>query len=201
MHLVDDVRLDAELVGEPAAARPAADHVGDDGVCGWGWCSAHGFGRIMTRMVIGQVPKLEIAGSCAVSDNPLERGNLLAAPGTLHFEMMPERIGRRLRFLRKAHGLRSAEIADLVGIPRTYWSRFELGRRALTNDVAASLCDRFGVSLDYLILGRMSGMPFEMVEKLREVESAEAAGASSDADDGDAPKPRRRASKNKTSSD
>ena len=123
----------------------------------------------------------------------------MATPGSLHNEMRPERIGRRLRYLRKAHGLRSSEIADLMEVPRTYWSRFELGRRPLTNDLAASLCERFGVSLDYLILGRLAGMPFELVEKLREIEAAEEVGRGQDPDD-DGPEPPKRSRPKKSAS-
>lgn len=87
------------------------------------------------------------------------------------FEMRPERIGARLTLLREALGLRPAEIADQLGIERTYWSRFEGGKRAISDTVAALLVDRYGVTLDFLILGRWDKLPFDLASKMRAVDS------------------------------
>lgn len=84
-------------------------------------------------------------------------------------EMSPERIGDRLRVVREAFGLRKSEIADMLGIERTYWSRFENGNRPITNEVAYLLVERFGVTLDYLILNRWEGLPLAVAERLRSV--------------------------------
>ena len=85
--------------------------------------------------------------------------------------MRPERIGYRLALLREAHGLKSSEMADMLGIERTYWSRFEGGKRPITESVAALLVDRFGVTLDFLILGRWDRLPLELSQRLRAVAS------------------------------
>jgi len=94
-----------------------------------------------------------------------------ALPPTMVSEMKPEMIGYRLMLLREAHDLRPAEIADMLGIERTYWSRFEGGKRAISDTVAALLVDRFGVTLDFLILGRWDRLPLELAEKMRVVAS------------------------------
>lgn len=86
-------------------------------------------------------------------------------------EMRPERIGFRLMLLREALDLKPAEIADALGIERTYWSRFEGGKRPITESIAALLVDRFGVTLDFIILGRWSNLPFSLAEKMRRVEA------------------------------
>lgn len=83
--------------------------------------------------------------------------------------MYPDRIGERLRILREAFGLGKAEMADLLGIERTYWSRFENGKRAVSDEVAYLLTDRFGVTLDWLILGRWDRLPLDVAEKMRSV--------------------------------
>ena len=85
-------------------------------------------------------------------------------------EMRPERIGYRLALVREALGLKPSEIADSLGVERTYWSRFENGRRALTETVAALMTERYGVTLDFLILGKWSGLPLELAGKMREIE-------------------------------
>ena len=95
--------------------------------------------------------------------------NLLPEPVSM--EMRPERIGHRMMLLRTAVGMKPAEMADALGIERTYWSRFEGGKRPLSDTVAALLVDRFGVTLDFLILGRWDRLPFELAEKMRALES------------------------------
>lgn len=98
------------------------------------------------------------------------RKNEDITPPHLLAEMRPERMGYRLMLLREALGFRPSEIADFLGIERTYWSRFEGGKRPLSEPVAALLVDRFGVTLDFLILGRWERLPFELAEKMRDVE-------------------------------
>lgn len=92
-------------------------------------------------------------------------------PESFQAEMRPERIGARLKLLREALGLKPSEMADLLGIERTYWSRFEGGKRAITEPIAALLVDRFGVSLDFVILGRWGGLPMDLAAKMRAVSS------------------------------
>lgn len=89
-------------------------------------------------------------------------------PQHMRDEMDPSRIGYRLMLLRKAHNLEKSEIADMLGIERTYWSRFEGGKRAITDNVRAMLVDRFGVTMDFLILGRWDKLPLDLAEKLRD---------------------------------
>ena len=79
-------------------------------------------------------------------------------------------VGERLRLLRVALGLTPSEISDYLGIERTYWSRFEKGRQGLSDSVAALLTIRFGVTLDYLILGDASNLPVALSEKIRAVD-------------------------------
>lgn len=82
-------------------------------------------------------------------------------------EMRPEQIGKRLELIREAYGLRPSEIADKLGIRRTDWTRFEKGHRAPNDEVAYLLTERFGVTLDFLILGRWNTLPLEVAERLR----------------------------------
>lgn len=92
-------------------------------------------------------------------------------------QMAPEQIGRRLALLRRALGLKPSEMADYLGIPRTYWSRFEGGKRAISDQVAALLVERFGVTLDFLILGRWDRLPLELAQRMRELEQADQSSA------------------------
>ena len=130
-------------------------------------------GNIMTDLVIGQDAKLEIDTDLVIDDcchmSAAPKHQLSAATVS---EMRPERIGYRLLLLREALGLKPSEISDMLGIPRTYWSRFENGNRAITDAFAALLVERFGVTLDFLILGRWDRLPMDLAEKMRRVESS-----------------------------
>ena len=126
--------------------------------------------QIMTNSVICQSAKLEIATrtvtqQCAAMQQKQHAG-LTEATRT---EMTPDRIGRRLMLLREALDLKPSEIADMLDIERTYWSRFEGGKRAITESVAAMLVERFGVTLDFLILGKWDKLPLDLAEKMRAV--------------------------------
>jgi len=85
-------------------------------------------------------------------------------------ELHPDRIGRRLRIVREALGLKPSQIADALGIERTYWSRFENGIRPVTPITAALLRQRFGVPLGYIILGEWAELPHDLATKMRAVE-------------------------------
>ena len=82
-------------------------------------------------------------------------------------EMLPENIGKRMKLLREAFDLQPSEIADMIGIERTYWTRFEKGHRPISDLAAYLLVDRFGITLDWLILGRWDKLPLDVANKLR----------------------------------
>lgn len=79
-----------------------------------------------------------------------------------------------MKLVREAFGLKPAEIADMLDIERTYWSRQENGTRAISDEVAYLLTERFGVTLDFLLLGKWDKLPFDVSEKLREAASKSA---------------------------
>lgn len=76
-------------------------------------------------------------------------------------------VGARLRVMREALGLRASEISDQIGMERTYWSRFENGKRTLTLDMAYKICKAYPVTLDYLFLGRVHSLRDDIASKIR----------------------------------
>lgn len=128
---------------------------------------------IMTEMVISQSAKMEIATNVVIrhSDSMATKREPRLSEAMTN-EMTPERIGYRLMLIREALGLRPSEMADMLDIERTYWSRFEGGKRAITEVVAAMLVERFGVTLDFIILGRWDKLPLDLAEKMRSLEAA-----------------------------
>ena len=86
-------------------------------------------------------------------------------------EMHPTRIGERMRLVREAHGLKAADVCALLGVLPTYWSRMERGQRRVTDEVSYLLVERFGITLDFLILGRWETLRFEVAQRMREAEA------------------------------
>jgi plasmid maintenance system antidote protein VapI len=127
----------------------------------------------MTKSVIRQDAKLEIDTEMVINHlAPMSAAPKSRLSQATLAEMKPERIGYRLQLLREALELKPSEISDMLGMPRTYWSRFENGNRAITDAFAALLVERFGVSLDFLILGRWDRLPMDLAEKMRRVDSS-----------------------------
>lgn len=92
-------------------------------------------------------------------------------PPELVAAMKNEAVGRRLKMLREALGKSPSEMADSLDIERTYWSRYEKGRQGLSDNVAALLTIRHGVTLDFLVLGRWDKLPVDLAEKMRALSS------------------------------
>lgn len=90
--------------------------------------------------------------------------------GVTRVEMDPVRIGRRLRFTREALGLRPSQMADLLGIERTYWTRYEKGHRKISYEVGALMVAHFGVTLDFIFLGNLAGVPLDLAQRIRKAE-------------------------------
>lgn len=97
-------------------------------------------------------------------------------PKELLDEMRPERIGGRMKLLRESHDLKPSEMADLLGIERTYWSRFEGGKRAPSDTVNALMVAHFGITLDWLLFNRWEKLPLDLAEKMRRFQAGDAGG-------------------------
>ena len=71
-----------------------------------------------------------------------------------------EKSGERIRRLRIRKGFTQEKTANALNIDQSYYGRIETGKRGCPVDLFIRLSDLFGVSLDYLILGRStSGLP------------------------------------------
>ena len=57
---------------------------------------------------------------------------------------------RRLRDLREDHDLKQADVAALLGIQQTVYSRYERGFQNLPLEHLLRLAEYYGVSIDYI---------------------------------------------------
>ena len=62
--------------------------------------------------------------------------------------------GERIRQLRIKNGYTQEKIAAALNIDQSYYGRIEAGKKGCSVDLFVQLSVLFGVSLDYLILGR-----------------------------------------------
>lgn len=89
-------------------------------------------------------------------------------PLALHVPAMTkELVGERLRAFREALGLTPSEMADSLEIERTYWSRWEGGKRMLPHEVGGLICENYPASMDYLFLGRVQTLPTDLAPRVR----------------------------------
>lgn len=61
--------------------------------------------------------------------------------------------GKRIKELRKAEGLSQEDLADKMGVERSFISLLETGQRGCSIDVAIRLSEILNSSLDYIVLG------------------------------------------------
>lgn len=73
---------------------------------------------------------------------------------------------QRLKDLREDKDLRQQDIADLLGIKQTVYSRYERGAQNIPLDFLLKLADFYGTSTDY-ILGKTNEMTPYPRRKLR----------------------------------
>ena len=73
-------------------------------------------------------------------------------------------IGARIKYVRKARGIRQTDLAKTVGITYQYMSMIETGKRKLSLGTIVRLASELQVSVDYLLNGSretVSGVPGE----------------------------------------
>lgn len=71
-------------------------------------------------------------------------------------------IAARLLHTREALGLNQREFAMRANLKPNRYSQYETRVRALTIDAALRICDKYGVSLDWLYRGERSRLPYHL---------------------------------------
>ena len=70
----------------------------------------------------------------------------------MHYDM--KKSGERIHQLRIQNGFTQEKIANALNIDQSYYGRIETGKRGCPVELFVQLSVLFGVSLDYLILGK-----------------------------------------------
>jgi len=70
-----------------------------------------------------------------------------------------------VRYLREQRGLKQDQLKEFLGINRTTWSTYEVGRSEPSIGVLISISKFFGVSLDDLLLKNLRLSAFMSAEK------------------------------------
>ena len=61
---------------------------------------------------------------------------------------------KRIKALRRKHGLTQEQLAEQLGVAANTIARIETGNRGISIDLAIELVVRFDTTLDYIFLGR-----------------------------------------------
>jgi len=77
-----------------------------------------------------------------------------------------EDIGARLRVSRKAVGVSPTELCRELGIRRSTYSMNEVGSNLPNVYDMIRLCARYGLTLDWIYLGDMSGVKSDLASKI-----------------------------------
>ena len=75
-------------------------------------------------------------------------------------------IAHRLEQTRSALGLTQSEFADKAGIARNTYNQWEKGKGRPQLDGAIALCSTYNLTLDWIYFGQMSGLPYQVAQKL-----------------------------------
>lgn len=82
-------------------------------------------------------------------------------------------VAARLRALIAAEGLTQAAFAARCDIPHSRLRNVLVANQGLTPADAAKIAHHFHVTLDYIYLGELGGVPFRVADRLRKVGAPE----------------------------
>ena len=83
-----------------------------------------------------------------------------------------ELIAFRLRSTRIALELSQAELCRLTGIATNTWNQWEKGIGRPELDKALILCDKLGITIDWIYRGDPSGLPLRITQRMGAIKPA-----------------------------
>jgi transcriptional regulator with XRE-family HTH domain len=86
-------------------------------------------------------------------------------------------IATRLRITREAFGLGQNEFARRAGIASNTYNQYEQGKNVPRLDIANQICDEYGITLDWIYRGDISGLPLHIANLLKRSDTLSSATA------------------------
>lgn len=83
----------------------------------------------------------------------------------------PQAIGARVRHIRRAFKLTQKKTGEICGTGHSTIGNWELGLQKPTIAQAQRLADRLGLTLDYIFLGRLGGVPLDTAQRLADLDT------------------------------
>ena len=85
-------------------------------------------------------------------------------------EFSPSAIGKRLRLLRQAKGVKHGiTMAKMIGVSQSRYSNWENGIGVPPVELALEICKLTGATLDYIYIGNRSSLPMHLASTLFEM--------------------------------
>ena len=78
-----------------------------------------------------------------------------------------EATGRRIRATRLALGMKQKEVYDPIGVNKTTYSNHDTGYSRPNIEDGIRIARHFGVTLDWIYLGDLSGVPHGLAEAIK----------------------------------
>ena len=116
---------------------------------------------------IQHLPNLKSASHSVGPDHKIKRKK----KGSFQIRSAQD-IGRRLRHTREVLGLNQREFAMRANLKENRYNQYETGVRPLTIEAALSICEQYGVTLDWLYRGDRSTLPHRLAIDIARIEAA-----------------------------
>lgn len=92
---------------------------------------------------------------------------------TIQPDTSRETIGNRLAYVRIARGLTAGALAQALQISPQRWNTYEQGRSVPPPDVLSKIWQVTGATSDYVLFGRVDGLPTDLYNRLVEIGEGE----------------------------
>lgn len=79
-------------------------------------------------------------------------------------ETIKKQIGERIKLLREKMQLSQKDFAELIGMKNQYLSNVEKGLNGITIEKLIEICNKTGISSDYIIFGKNSISAYQIQE-------------------------------------
>jgi transcriptional regulator with XRE-family HTH domain len=82
-------------------------------------------------------------------------------------ELDPVPVGRRLRLTRQALRMTQRDFSAAAGIAANTYGQYETGTRLISPARAVELCDRYGLTLDWIYRGELGNLPYKLAAAIK----------------------------------